>query len=60
MYTLPHRKYEVAEMLGRYGADVNIRDNNGSTAYDIATVIGNSACKWWVGVAQCGGLLGKV
>jgi len=35
------RKYEVAERLGQCGADVNVRDKNGSTAYDIASVIGN-------------------
>ena len=34
------RKYEVVELLGRYGADVNVRDNSGSTAFDIASMIG--------------------
>lgn len=34
------RKYEVVEMLGKCGADVNVRDLSGSTAYDIASVRG--------------------
>ena len=35
-----HRRYEVVALLGQFGADVNVRDNSGSTAYDIAIMIG--------------------
>lgn len=30
----------MVELLGQYGADVNVRGNSGSTAYDIASMIG--------------------
>ena len=37
--TVGCRRYEVVGLLGQFGADVNVRDNIGSTAYDIANMI---------------------
>ena len=34
------RRYEVARLLGQHGADVNLRGKSGSTAFDIANMLG--------------------
>ena len=39
VYTV-HRRYKVAQLLGCHGAAVNIRGKSGSTAFDIANMLG--------------------
>ena len=34
------RQYEIVQLLGSYGADVNLKDTSGSTPYDVACMIG--------------------
>ena len=35
-----YRRYEVAKLLGGHGAAVNLRGKSGSTAFDIANMLG--------------------
>ena len=40
------RRYEVAKLLGNHGAAVNLRGKSGSTAFDIANMLGEFLNLW--------------
>ena len=40
MHAVHHGHYGVAKLLAQYGANVNLRAKNGSSAFDIANLIG--------------------
>lgn len=40
MHAIHHGHYKVAKLLAQYGANVNLRAKNGSSAFDIANLIG--------------------
>ena len=43
----------MVELLCSYGADVNMKDNSGSSPYDVARMLGMQQRKGgWVGVAR--------
>ncbi len=39
------RRYDVVELLCTFGADVNMKDNKGSSPYDVARVLGKDLSK---------------
>lgn len=40
MHAVHHGHYKIAKLLADYGANVNLRAKNGSSAFDIANLIG--------------------
>lgn len=41
MHSTHHKHHEVARLLSQHGANVTLRAKNGSSAFDIANLLGN-------------------
>lgn len=45
MHAVHHKQHSIAQLLAENGANVTLKAKNGSSAFDIANLIGTCACR---------------